>query len=136
MRIGDDAESALAYPVSGFQPMPKAFAVLTLEGCDTVEAAEALRGKKIWVSLEELPPLEAGEFYHFQLIGLRVLGPDGTIVGTVAAVEENSSADNLVVQAKSCRYMIPLIADAVAAIDIEAGFIQLTAMEGLLEDGY
>lgn len=116
--------------------MPKAQAALTLAGCDSVETAETLRGRKLWVALDQLPPLEPGEFYHFQLIGLRVVGPDGAPVGKVAAVEANAGADNLVVQAERCRYMIPLIADAVATVDLENGVIRLTAMEGLLEDGF
>jgi 16S rRNA processing protein RimM len=58
-------------------------------------AAEALRGKTLTVPREALPPLEEGEYYHADLIGLPVVTPAGDSVGTVLAVENFGAGDVL-----------------------------------------
>ena len=56
-------------------------------------AAEALRGQLVSVPRSALPPLEEGEFYHADLIGLPCVGPDGAELGTVVAVENFGAGD-------------------------------------------
>ena len=56
-------------------------------------AAEALRGTLLTVPRSALPPLEEGEYYHADVIGLPCLGPDGTALGIVASVENFGAGD-------------------------------------------
>ena len=56
---------------------------MSLAGCTDRDAAEALRGTELCVDRSELPPLEAGEYYLIDLVGLEARLPDGTVVGTV-----------------------------------------------------
>ena len=56
-------------------------------------AAEGLRGKVLTVPRDALPPLEDGEYYHADLIGLPVTTPDGAAVGTCSAVEDFGAGD-------------------------------------------
>ena len=56
-------------------------------------AAEALRGSLISIPRSALPPLEDGEYYHADLIGLACEGPEGEALGTVAAVENFGAGD-------------------------------------------
>lgn len=58
-------------------------------------AAEALRGKTLTVPREALPPLEEGEYYHADLIGLPVVTHEGDSVGTVLTVENFGPGDVL-----------------------------------------
>lgn len=62
------------------------------------DSAEALRGQRLSVPRSELPPLAEGEYYHVDLIGLRCEDQAGTIVGTVAAVENFGAGDLLEVE--------------------------------------
>src|SRR5689334_24510794 len=62
-------------------------AVARFEGIGDRSAAEALRGSLVEVDRESLPPLEEGEYYHADLIGLAALDREGRQVGTVASVE-------------------------------------------------
>src|SRR5205085_9060576 len=62
-------------------------AVARFEGVDDRSAAEALRGQLVEVDRAALPPLEDGEYYHVDLIGLAAVDLDGQPVGVVAAVE-------------------------------------------------
>ncbi len=72
-----------------------------LEGVADRSAAEALRGTLIEVERDALPPLEEGEYYHSDLLGLPCVGQDGAAIGTVSAVENFGAGDLLEVRA--CR---------------------------------
>jgi len=61
-------------------------------------AAEALRGQLVTVARAALPPLEAGEYYHADLIGLPCEDTAGTPLGRVAAVENFGAGDLIEVE--------------------------------------
>lgn len=56
-------------------------------------AAEALRGELVTVPRSALPPLEEGEYYHADLIGLPCETSEGELLGTVVAVENFGAGD-------------------------------------------
>lgn len=56
-------------------------------------AAEGLRGTVLTVPRDALPPLEEGEFYHADLIGLPVVTTDGTAIGNVCDVANYGASD-------------------------------------------
>ena len=62
------------------------------------DSAEALRGVLLSVPRDELPPLEPGEYYHADLIGLRCEDSGGTLLGTVVAVENFGAGDLLEIE--------------------------------------
>ncbi len=64
-------------------------------------AAEALRGTLLTVPRSALPPLEQGEYYHTDLIGLPCESADGTALGTVVAVENFGAGDLLEIEKPS-----------------------------------
>jgi 16S rRNA processing protein RimM len=70
-------------------------AVARFEGIDDRGAAEALRGELVEIDRSALPPLEEGEYYHADLIGLGAVDRDGTDIGTVAGVENYGAGDLL-----------------------------------------
>lgn len=73
-------------------------------------AAEALRGTELTVPRSALPPLEAGEYYHVDLIGLPcVVDAAGDAVGTVVAVENFGAGDILEIEKPAGkRFMVPI----------------------------
>jgi 16S rRNA processing protein RimM len=73
-------------------------AVVRIEGVSDRSAAEALRGSLVEVDRSSLPPLEEGEYYHSDLIGLRCVDKEGGEVGKVAAVENYGAGDLLEVE--------------------------------------
>jgi 16S rRNA processing protein RimM len=74
-------------------------AVARLEGVADRSAAEALRGSLVEVDRSALPPLEEGEYYHADLIGLPCVDAEGRELGSVAAVENYGAGDLLEVEA-------------------------------------
>ena len=61
-------------------------------------AAEALRGQLLTVPRAALPPLEDGEYYHADIIGLPCENRDGEGLGTVMAVENFGAGDLLEIE--------------------------------------
>ncbi len=77
-------------------------------------AGEALRGTLLTVPRSELPPLEEGEYYHADLIGLGVVSDAGEPLGTVIAVEDYGAGDVLEIErADGKRFMVPMREEAV-----------------------
>jgi 16S rRNA processing protein RimM len=70
-------------------------AVARFEGIGDGSAAEALRGSLVKVDRSSLPPLEEGEYYHADLIGLPAVDREGNAVGSVVAVENYGAGDLL-----------------------------------------
>ena len=71
-------------------------------------AAEALRGHTLSVDRTALPPLEDGEYYHADLIGLTCVDQAGEPLGIVAAVENFGAGDILEIEkAGGRRTMVP-----------------------------
>lgn len=80
------------------------------------------RGQQLAIGADELPPLPEGEFYAFQLRGLRVEEEGGRSLGVVRDVLPGAANDNLELDDGA---LVPMIEDAVASIDLERGRIVL-----------
>jgi 16S rRNA processing protein RimM len=85
------------------------------------------------VPARELPELESGRYYHFQLVGLQVFAADGRGIGVVREVLGTGGNDVLSVRDGDREILIPLIEDAVARVDLPAGRLVLKDLEGLLQ---
>jgi 16S rRNA processing protein RimM len=82
--------------------------VATFEGIADRSAAEALRGQLVEVDRDALPPLDDGEYYHIDLIGLTCFSEAGDTIGSVLAVENFGAGDILEIElASGGRAMIP-----------------------------
>ena len=56
-------------------------------------AAEAMRGTELSVPRSALPPLEPGEYYHADVIGLPCVDAAGVAIGHVVAIENFGAGD-------------------------------------------
>jgi len=97
--------------------------VARFEGIDDRGAAEAVRGSLVEIDRSALPPLEEGEYYHADLIGLAVSDRGGTGIGTVAGVENYGAGDLLEIALKGGKRSLIPFKPGVA--DIEDGKIVL-----------
>ena len=73
-------------------------AIARIAGIADRAAAEALRGSLVEVERSALPPLEEGEYYHADLIGLPCVDAGGGELGRVVAVENYGAGDLLEVK--------------------------------------
>ncbi|HEX8620357.1 MAG TPA: ribosome maturation factor RimM [Allosphingosinicella sp.] len=79
-------------------------------------SAEALRGSLITVPRSALPPLEAGEYYHADLVGLGCRTAQGEALGTVVAVENFGAGDLLEIERPDGRRALVPFRDGVAEL--------------------
>ena len=92
-------------------------------------AAEAMRGTEITVARTALPPLEEGEYYHADLLGLAAVSVDGDDLGRVVANDNYGAGDVLEIERPDGkRFMLPMNADAVPEWDakrrvVDAAFV-------------
>lgn len=82
-------------------------------------AAERLRGTALTVPRSAMPVLADDEYYHADLLGLRVVSSDGEELGSCIAIDNFGAGDVLEIErpvgedGKRRRFMVPMTADAV-----------------------
>ena len=92
VRVGDRALTLKSVKAGGGTPIAR-FAEITDR-----TAAEALRGRELTVARSDLPPLEEGEYYHADLIGLPCVDAAGGALGLVVSVENFGAGDILEIE--------------------------------------
>jgi 16S rRNA processing protein RimM len=107
--------------------------IASAEGIEDRNAAEALRGVRLYVPRDRLPPAEEDEFYYHDLVGARVLGPAGQEFGAVSAIYDFGAGDVLeVTDAGGEAHMLPFTREVVPEIDLAARriVVSLDQLEG------
>jgi 16S rRNA processing protein RimM len=107
--------------------------LLSLAGCETLEAASALVGRLVALPEDEALPLPPGRFYPWQLEGCRVVTDDGREVGRVLRIEQSAAQDLWVVSDGAHERLVPAVAEIVLEVDLAAGRVVIRPPEGLLE---
>ncbi len=107
--------------------------LLSLAGCETVEAAGALIGCLVALPEAEAMPLPPGHFYPWQLEGCRVLTEDGREVGRVLRIEQSPAQDLWVVIDGARERLIPAVAEIVLEVDLTGGRVVIRPPDGLLD---
>jgi 16S rRNA processing protein RimM len=99
--------------------------VVRLRGCDSREAVERLHGTVLRVAIADAPALDEGEYWAHQLEGLAVTDGERAI-GSVREMRELPSVEVLeVVREDGGQLLVPMVGDAIRAIDLQAGRIDV-----------
>lgn len=102
------------------------FAVLQLEGVQDRNAAEALRGRGVYVDRAHAMELGEDENLICDLIGLRAEDTQGRAIGTLRDVlRPNAICDVYVFDTPRGEMMIPALKRVVARVEVDAGRIVL-----------
>ena len=113
----------------------KNIALVVLDGVTTVEAAQVLRGKMLYVDRKDLK-LPKDRYLVQDLIGLKIVDVDtGEEYGTLSDVSQTgANAVYHMATADKGEILIPAIPDVVVKIDLKADTLYLRPMKGLLDD--
>jgi 16S rRNA processing protein RimM len=96
--------------------------VARLKGVADRNAAEALRGLKLYIPRDSLPEPEEDEFYLADLIGLFVETAEGEALGTVKAVQDFGAGDLLEIQPRAgATWWLPFTRQAVPEVRLAQG---------------
>ncbi|MDQ7005037.1 MAG: ribosome maturation factor RimM [Ghiorsea sp.] len=132
--IGKDAENTQVYDVVDCHKHKKRI-LAKLEGIETIEQVEAIKGMKIFVPEDEVE-VDEDEFLWQDLMGCIVLDQKGTKLGAVTALYEFGAQDNLEIKTtvdmdKSGEWLLPFIEDVIVDVDLEEKIIEVHLLEGM-----
>jgi 16S rRNA processing protein RimM len=109
--------------------------LLSFDGIDTPEEAGRLRNQWVYVPADDRPPLSEGEYYHHQVLGLRVSSEDGVELGIITDILETGANDVYVVRSESGKeILLPAIQSVILDIDLEKEQMLVHLLPGLLPD--
>jgi len=94
-------------------------------------AAEQLRGRELFVPEAQAPPLPEGQYYHFQIMGLKVV-EHGVELGVIADILDYAANDVYVLRRPDGgETLIPALKSVVKQVDLTAGLMEVELPEGL-----
>lgn len=99
----------------------KSLLIARIPGLEGREAAQALKGTRLYVVRDALPPPEEEEYYHADLVGLAAFDTAGLEVGKVIAVHNYGAGDILEIQGEGPSALVLFTRAAVPEVDIAAG---------------
>lgn len=108
--------------------------VLGFEAFTTPEEAAVFRGGLIKIPRDQVPPLPAGQYYEFDLIGMTVLDETGLLLGTLEEVLETASNHVFMVRREGREILIPAIKNVVSSVDVETRTMTIRPVGGLIEN--
>lgn len=126
-------DGKVQWDVKVSRPVKNGFAA-RLSGVRSKEAADALRGTRLYAPREKLPELPDDEFYHADLIGLTVFDTGGVELGRIKAVLNHGAGDLLEIMIKGEKQpvLLPFTVANVPTIDIASGKAIADMPDGLL----
>jgi 16S rRNA processing protein RimM len=114
--------------------MTKTQVLVRIKGVMDRNAAEALRGIRLYVSRDVLPPPADDEFYWEDLVGLAAQTVDGKSLGSVLSVQEFGAGEMLEIGSRNGgTTLVPFTRDIVPQVDLQAAKIVIDPPLGLLE---
>lgn len=122
----------VAARVASSRQLSKKF-VASFRGRSRIEDVEEWVGCPVEVPTRDLPRLEEGRYYHYQLIGLRVYTDGGRFVGVLEEILDTPGNDVYCVRHEDREILVPAIDDAIAQVDLAAGTMTLKDLEGMIE---
>ena len=112
----------------------KGFALVAFEGYENINLVEQYKQCDVYMDSADRQPLEEGEFYRSELMGMTCIGENGDEIGTVSDVEETLGAQNnlRVRREDGSTVLIPYVPAFILHVDKEKKTITVNVMEGLL----
>ena len=105
----------------------KGMVVLRLEGVEDRDAAENLRGQKLYIQRNEAEPLPEGHYYIVDLLGCTVSDDAGKELGILNDILQNGPKDVYIVKGQKGTVLFPALKDLLLDIDIHAKRIMVSA---------
>lgn len=109
-------------------------AFIQLDGVNSRDDAERLRGAELLLPANEMPPLPDGRYYRFQIEGLAVRTNDGRHLGVIEEIMETGVNDVYVVRPDhGPEILVPAIPDVIVSVDLAKGEMVIEPLEGMIE---
>jgi 16S rRNA processing protein RimM len=107
--------------------------LVTFEGIEDRDAAQALAGARVEIDAADLPPLAPGEFYLYELQGAKAVSLEGKPLGVIEGLLDNRGQDLLVLASDAGERLLPLLDNTLVRFDRTAHCAVLRVPDGLWE---
>jgi 16S rRNA processing protein RimM len=112
----------------------KQFAILKFKGIDDINDVQKYRQKSLYVTRDKAVRLNRDEYFIADLIDLKVIDENDEEIGVLTDVMQTGANDVYVIRMNDGReLLLPAIKECVLKVDIDAGFVKIHIMEGLLD---
>jgi 16S rRNA processing protein RimM len=109
--------------------------IVGFDGYHDPESVGKLRNQFVFIRSNNIPPLPEGEYYHHELLGLRIMTSENHELGELVQIMQTGANDVFIVQTPSkAEILIPYIDEIVRKIDLEKGEILIDPIPGLLPE--
>lgn len=110
-------------------------ALVVADGIDTVEKAQAMRGKVLYIKRDDAK-LQKGNYFIAELIDCTVYDADdeSIVYGIITDVSETGANDVWHITKDNKEYLIPAIKDVVISVDVEEGIVKIRPLKGIFDD--
>lgn len=127
-------DGARSFDITLTRPVAAGFAA-RLSGVTSKEAADALRGTRLFAPRTALPGLGDDEFYHADLIGLEAFDTGGAPLGKIAAVLNHGAGDLLELRGPGLKspLLVPFTRAIVPTVDLGTGRVIIDPPDGLFD---
>ena len=113
------------------QPFRGGQVILSFADVNSSGEAQGLVGQHLTIPPSASPELPDGEYFHFQLLGLRVETTEGELLGKITEILETGSNDVYVVKGETGEVLIPALTGVITDVRVDEGVMLVTLPEGL-----
>ncbi len=106
---------------------------VAVQDIKTVEQAQNLVGKAVYLPLEMLPQLSGKQFYYHEIVGFTVVDTEKGELGPVTEVLEYPTQAILQVMKGKKEVLIPILEHVIQNVDRDKKILTITAPEGLID---
>ena len=117
--------------ISAFRQTGPDSALLWLNGIVTRPQARPLTGQYLTANPDSDAVLEEGEYFHYQLIGMRVRTEEGEDLGEIQEILVTGSNDVYIVRDGSAELLIPATSQVVLDVDLAGNAMLVRLPDGL-----
>jgi 16S rRNA processing protein RimM len=107
--------------------------IVKFEEIDTIDKAQVLTGCKLFMTLDNLPELEEGQFYYHDIIGYTVRDAKAGLLGEIIDFYELPQHDILAMLYQSREILIPVSDEIITSVNHKKKELETLLPEGLLE---
>ncbi|WP_250630587.1 ribosome maturation factor RimM [Rhodoflexus caldus] len=120
------------YEIEWLEFMDKKITV-KFEGVDSIEKANELKSKTLYLPLSQLPKLKEGQFYYHEIIGYQVQDAIQGAIGKVKVVYTMPGQDLIAIDHNGTEVMMPVNDDFIVKVDHATKTMFTNLPEGLID---
>lgn len=129
----DTGKEKLSLEITGVKFF-KNLVILKFKEYNDINEVEKFRQKGLYVTREQAVRLGRDEYFIADLMGLKILDEQEQEIGVLKDVMETGANDVYIIEMKDgSELLLPAIKQCILQVDVEAGFIKIHILDGLLD---